>query len=81
MGRNVRAGPGEIDLLARWGSTLVAVEVKTRLGRDPRESFTPDKARRVRATIGRLYPRPRRLDLVAVELSAAGAEIRWVPGV
>jgi Holliday junction resolvase-like predicted endonuclease len=81
VGRNVRAGRGEIDLLVRWQGKLVAVEVKTRLGSDPRPSFTRDKARRVRATMRLLSPRPQRLDLVTVEAGQAGAGIRWVPGV
>lgn len=81
VGRNVRAGRGEIDLLVRWDGKLVAVEVKTRQGGDPRTSFTRDKASKVRATMKRLKPRPQRLDLVAVEVGPAGADIRWLPGV
>ncbi len=81
VGRNVRAGRGEIDLLVRWRSTLVAVEVKTRVGNEPRESFTAAKADAVWAAVGRLIPRPQRVDLVAIRLGAAGADIRWIPGV
>ncbi|MCR4425195.1 MAG: YraN family protein [Firmicutes bacterium] len=31
LGRNIRLGRGEIDILAKAGSTLIVVEVKTRL--------------------------------------------------
>ena len=81
MGRNVRAGRGEIDLLVRMDSTLVAVEVKTRLGADPRPAYTVEKSEHVWETVRRLSPRPQRVDLVAIELSAEGAAIRWIPGV
>jgi putative endonuclease len=81
VARNVRAGPGEIDLLVQWGRELVAVEVKARVGADPRPSFTSEKARRVRDTMRLLSPRPHRLDLVAVEVGQAGVDVRWVPGV
>lgn len=81
VAHNVRAGRGEIDLLVRWGRELVAVEVKARVGADPRPSFSSDKARKVRATMRLLAPRPHRLDLVAVEVGQAGVGVRWLPGV
>ncbi len=81
MGRNVRAGRGEIDLLMRMHSRLVAVEVKTRVGADPRPAYTAEKADHVREAVRRLQPRPSRVDLVAVELTTQGAAIRWIPGV
>lgn len=81
VGRNVRAGRGEIDLLVRVRSTLVAVEVKTRLGHDPRTAYTAEKADRVWAAVGRLSPRPREVDLIAVTLTAGGVDIRWIPRV
>ncbi|NNC93017.1 MAG: hypothetical protein HKN80_11065 [Acidimicrobiia bacterium] len=81
VGRNVRAGRGEIDLLLRMQSRLVAVEVKTRVGSDPRPSYTVDKADHVWETVRRLQPRPSRVDLVAIALTADGATIRWLPGV
>ena len=81
LGRNVRAGRGEIDLLVRLDSTLVAVEVKTRAGGDPRQADTAEKARNVAETAGRLTPSPRRVDLIAVAVGPAGVDIRWIPGV
>ncbi len=62
-------------------ATLVAVEVKTRVGADPRGAYTSQKADRVWAAVGRLTPRPKRVDLIAVELTPAGADLRWIPGV
>jgi len=68
-------------LLVRIQSTLVAVEVKTRVGADPRGAYTADKADHVWAAISGLRPRPQQLDLVTVRLTAAGADIRWIPKV
>ena len=81
VGRNVRVGRGEIDLLVRLDSTLIAVEVKTRAGGDPREAYTAEKAARVWEAVRRLRPVPRRVDLVAVAVSADGVVVRWIPGV
>jgi len=63
------------------GESLVAVEVKTRVGADPVEEFTDLKADRVRRSGGRLARRPQRYDLVTVRVTPAGAEVRWLPGV
>jgi Holliday junction resolvase-like predicted endonuclease len=79
--RNLRVGVDEIDLLVRFGSLLVAVEVKTRAGADPVEGFTPRKAARLRRAGNRLDPPPRRYDLITVETGEAGVGIRWIPGV
>ncbi|MBT8217123.1 MAG: YraN family protein [Acidimicrobiia bacterium] len=79
IGRNLRAGRGEIDILARWGHTVVAVEVKTRRGGDPLLAFTPAKEQRVRAAMALVRPAPHRLDLVTVAVSASGVDIRWLP--
>ena len=82
MGRNVRSGRGEIDILARFPDALVAVEVKTRVGAgDPRQAYTKEKSDNVRRALGGLRPRPSRVDLVAVSLTATGADLRWIPAV
>jgi putative endonuclease len=81
VGRNVRAGRGEIDVVMRIGSQLVAVEVKTRVAGDPRPAYTAEKADHVWEAVRLLKPRPSRVDLVTVELTARGAAIRWMPGV
>jgi len=81
--RNHRARFGEIDLIVADATTLVFVEVKTRLagGLDPLLSLTPSKRRRVRrlaaAWLANHPDRPRapavRIDAVAVVLDGGGA--------
>lgn len=51
LARNWRTRQGELDLITRDGSSLVAVEVKTRSGSgygNPLEAITVQKARRLR---------------------------------
>lgn len=81
IGRNVRVGRRELDLLVRFDRIVVAVEVKTRVNHDARLAYTQEKSRNVREAMAGARPRPRRLDLVAVRLAAAGVDIRWLPGV
>jgi putative endonuclease len=72
LARNVRAGGGELDLIARDGDTLVFVEVKTRRGGDPAEAVTPAKqATLTRAALAflkrhRLLEQRCRFDVVAI---------------
>jgi len=80
LARNLCLWPGEIDLLVTMGGSLVAVEVKTRVGADPVEEFTDLKADRVRRSGDRMAQRPQRYDLVTVRLTPGGAEVRWLPG-
>lgn len=80
VARNLRAHPGEIDLLVRFGHRLVVVEVKTRWRADPALAFTPEKAERVWRSALRLRPTPHRVDLVTVRVGPAGIEVRWLPG-
>lgn len=79
LGRNVRVGRGEVDLLVRFGTHRVAVEVKTRAGAEPREAFSQEKANRVWEAARRLGVS--RVDLIGVRIDAAGAEVRWLPQV
>src|SRR5262245_6797714 len=81
VARNLRSRLGEVDLLARAGSTLVFVEVKTRRGSpgDPPQAAVDA---RKRARLGRLalgYLAARRLgepscrfDVVAVAMDESG---------
>ena len=81
LARNLRVGADEIDLLVSWGDLLVAVEVKTLLGGDPAEEFTPAKVERFRRAGRGLRPMPGRFDLVTVCVRRDGVGLRWLPGV
>lgn len=87
LDRNWRCELGELDVVARDGTTVVAVEVKTRRGLaagHPLEAVTPDKLRRLRAlahrwVLGRREAgdaagraRGLRIDVVGVLVDAAG---------
>ena len=79
-------GRGEIDLIAVHRGHRVAVEVKTVVaaGSDsirPEDAFTTEKARTVRRLANQLDHRARRVDLVAITLSEAGARVRWLRSV
>ncbi|NIS35581.1 MAG: YraN family protein, partial [Gemmatimonadetes bacterium] len=63
------------------GRAVVLVEVKTRVGEDPAEGLTDEKAARLRRSGARLPRPPDRYDLVTVRLGEDGAEVRWLPGV
>ena len=80
LGRNVRVGRSEIDLIVRDGRRLVAVEVKTRTSGDPSQRFDDDKVETVRRAMRRLDPPLTRLDLVTVELGEGLATVRWLRG-
>jgi len=85
VGRNVRCGGGEIDLVARQGEEYVFVEVRTRRRgglATPEESVDPRKQARLRRAAeaymgqnGKL-DHPWRIDVVAVELDPAGRVCR-----
>jgi len=73
IGRNVRVGRDELDLVAWEGATLVVVEVRSaRAGAmvDPRESLTRAKRARLRGATMRyaqsVGARDARIDFVAV---------------
>lgn len=88
IGRNVRFRAGEIDLIARDGTFLVFVEVKTRLSATVgtgEEAITPSKQRQLirlaelyLAGMGGQNP-PCRFDVVVVTAGAEGWEIRHLP--
>ncbi len=79
--RNWRCRAGELDLVAREGGALVAVEVKTRRSRGtghPLEALTPAKVARLRGLMARWLAEHReradevRIDAVAVWCGAGG---------
>ena len=85
-----RCPRGEIDLIARDGSSLVFVEVKTRRsgsGWVPEDAVTVSKQRRIRG-VALWYLANRRslseiglrFDVVAVELHGREFECRLYPG-
>lgn len=72
LARGVRAGLGELDLVAREGEVLVFVEVKTRRRGEPAEAVTTEKQRRLTmaalafARRHGLLEVPSRFDVVAI---------------
>lgn len=82
LARNWRTARGELDLVARDGNTVVAVEVKTRRGTDygsPLEAVTPVKVARLRQLLAawlaersESFPHMR-IDVVGVMLPRTGA--------
>jgi putative endonuclease len=84
--RNVKVGGVEIDLLAREKDVQVVVEVKYRSRSDfggALGAIDPGKRDRLRRAASVLVARGRpdvRIDVVSVELSAEGVELRHVRG-
>lgn len=90
LGRNLRAGRGEIDLLMEDGRTLVFVEVRARRARaivSPLDSISRTKRQKVIETASRLLQsriewqnRPCRFDVVAVHTDQEGTSghIDWI---
>lgn len=81
VGRNVRVGRDELDLLVDIDGQRVAVEVKSassEAGR-PEENFDRAKEAHVRRAARNLTPPVWRIDLVTVVLSETGATVRWLP--
>ncbi len=87
LDRNFRCPPGEIDLVARDGGTVVFVEVRTRQARgfgEPEESITAVKRQRlVRAAQWYLKQRrlensPARFDVIAIRWDGEEPEINWI---
>jgi Holliday junction resolvase-like predicted endonuclease len=84
IGRNVRIGRGEIDILAEHRGTRVAVEVKSAVldheGRaDPLGAFDDANARQVWSLARQVGAW--RVDVVAVGFRPDGVQVRWVPDV
>lgn len=80
IGRNVRIGRIEADIIAEDGDDVVFVEVRTRRGGDAlaAESLTPAKLRRMwqlaieYCEANAIAPERARIDVVAVDLDANG---------
>lgn len=92
LGRNVRVGRGELDLIARRGAVLAFVEVKarrsTRYGAP--EDAVDGRKRRTVARLAELWLSVRpwalrgvtdvRFDVVAVDATVTPPEVRHLPG-
>ncbi len=91
LGRNVRIGRGELDLIVRRGPVLAFVEVKARRSARagaPEDAVTPRKRRQVARLAGLwLALRPWalngvtdvRYDIVAVDATVAPVSVRHLP--
>jgi putative endonuclease len=88
LGRNVRVGRGELDIIARRGPVLAFVEVKARRTHtcgSPEDAVSPAKRRQV-ARLAELWLGARpwalggvrdvRFDIVAVDLTTFPAAVR-----
>jgi putative endonuclease len=88
VGRNYRCRGGEIDLIARDGTTLVFVEVRLRSSRafgGAAESITATKRRRLRLAAGRYLAGlarepPCRFDAILLDALAL-ERIEWLRGI
>ena len=91
LGRNVRIGRGELDIVARRGPVLAFVEVKARRTRTcgaPEDAVSPLKRRQV-ARLAELWLAARpwamdgvddvRFDIIAVDSTAFPSTIRHLP--
>jgi putative endonuclease len=77
--RNLAVDGGEIDLVARDGTTRVVVEVRTITGRgDPIDAVASSKRAHVSRLAGRVGAE--RVDFVGVAVRSDAIEIHWVPG-
>jgi putative endonuclease len=92
LGRNVRIGRGELDLIARRGGVLAFVEVKGRRSAacgSPEDAVDGRKRRQV-ARLSELWLAARpwalrgvsevRFDVVAVDATVHPPEVRHLPG-
>jgi putative endonuclease len=92
IGRNVRLGALEVDIVAREGSVVALVEVRTRSPGSLTSGFSsvgPDKVFRLRRAGERLWNRRfrhdptfarLRFDLAAVTRTPNGAQVEYVRG-
>jgi putative endonuclease len=92
LARNVRLGPLELDLVARKGSLVAVVEVRTRgpgALQGPFESVTAEKRERLRKATRRLWREKLakmpgvervRIDVAAVRFDGERTEVEYVEG-
>ena len=90
LGRNVRVGPLEIDIVAARGYTVAAVEVRMRSSRShgrPEDTVRSRKRRNLWRAASRLIPQlglpptaRLRIDLITVERERLSLQVRHFPG-
>jgi len=88
LDRNFRCPLGEIDLIARDGTMIVFIEVRSRYGMgygSPQESVTREKQRRL-TQLAHWYLKARRMegsharfDVLAILWKGREPEITWIP--
>ena len=82
IGRNVRVGRSEIDVVGEVRGRPVAFEVKTVVVRHPSDDgiyqVSSDKLAAVRRGIRELSRGAGRVDVVTIGLDEDGAAIRWI---
>jgi putative endonuclease len=82
VGRNLRVGHNEIDVLAEVEGERVVIEVKTAAswhGGNAGSNFDDAQAHRVRDAARSLQPPVARVDLICVTVDRSGIGIRWSP--
>jgi putative endonuclease len=76
---NVTSSGGEIDIVASGSDGTIAFEVKTTTdGVDPTESIDRRKLDALDRAIAGLPVAVHRLDVIAVTITARGADVRWL---
>ena len=82
VGRNLKIGGGEIDLVVAFVREQAVVEVRTARRADVApDLFSQDKERRVRRLAALLEPPVFRIDFVTVLVQRRGVTVRWHPRV
>ena len=85
LARNLRAGRGEIDILAGIDGERAVVEVRSRWAvsdsgsPDPLDAFDAAKARQVRKLAASPAARAQRVDLITVRFHRGGVDLLWLP--
>ena len=79
VGRNIRVGGGELDLLAIDGRARTVVEVRATVGSvDPLDAVDERKRRRVWALARSVGCD--RVDFIGVRVDPEGFDVHWLPG-
>lgn len=89
VARNYRCRSGEVDVIARQGTTTVFVEVKERRGASHGQGYEAVtfgkrlrivRAARLYAATHGIFEAPLRFDVVSIDWTGGRPEIRYEPG-